>query len=353
MLESTVAYIFFAFITTGMLLVPSRTHWKARNAGTILIIGWVSAENFFDAISSIIFLDARSARAVSWCDFAGALKYMWGTGCCMGSLLLLRRLKIIASNRPGTSKNPSKNLMFAIEITVGIIVPLLEVPFHVIVQGHRMDEIQGLGCFVPMYPSLLSVFLIMVYPVVVILISGAYGEFYRFFNPSQTGLSRSQYLRLMALGILNVCLWFPLSFALLIANLTHLKIMPYHNWRSVHGKFNVVDFYPIEVFQQLNKTSYIILELSRWIGPVVGLAFFLFFGIKPEIWKFYYNTIKRWKFVGCTCNYVRSLTESKGKESSQYNTESDDEQRSITDVATLCDEGSNKWTVDLEKGENF
>lgn len=175
MLSSTVAFIFFAFISVPTLLIPLPLHIKVQNAGTVLIICWTSLGNFIEAISAIVMLDASGVRAPRWCDLAGAIKYTWGTGCCMGGLILLRRLAIIASNQSASKSREEKTRIFVVELTAGIVIPLLEVLFHLIVQGHRMDEVQDFGCFAPIYPTLATVFLVMLYPIVITLISAIYG----------------------------------------------------------------------------------------------------------------------------------------------------------------------------------
>lgn len=180
MLSSTLAFIFFAFISVPALLVSLPHHLKAQNAGTTLIICWTSLGNFTEAISAIIMLNASGVKAVGWCDFAGAIKYTWGTGCCMGGLLLLRRLAIIASKQTAFKDQREKTRVFAIEITIGIVIPLLEILFHFIVQGHRMDEFQDFGCMAPIYPTVATIFLVMLYPIIITVISAVYGSEYLF-----------------------------------------------------------------------------------------------------------------------------------------------------------------------------
>lgn len=73
MRSSSVAFIFLSFISTFLLLIPSKWHWKSRNAGTILIIGWTCLGNIVEAVSNIIFLDAREVTVPGWCDFGASM----------------------------------------------------------------------------------------------------------------------------------------------------------------------------------------------------------------------------------------------------------------------------------------
>lgn len=106
---------------------------------------------------------------------AGAVKYLWGSGCCIGGLILLKQLESIAKLR-NVGKTMSHTTKFVIHLLVGVLTPLIMVPIHYAFQAHRMDEYQGLGCFVPVYPSYPSLFLIMAYPIIVSLVSAVYGS---------------------------------------------------------------------------------------------------------------------------------------------------------------------------------
>ena len=103
------------------------------------------------------------------------MRYLWGYGSCIGGLILLRRLKKIAADRPTSTSEHSRQRVFCVEIAVGLLLPLLQIPLHYIVQGHRMDEMAGMGCFVAVYPSVLTIVLVLCFPVIITMISAVYG----------------------------------------------------------------------------------------------------------------------------------------------------------------------------------
>ncbi|WFC97905.1 hypothetical protein MYAM1_000626a [Malassezia yamatoensis] len=298
MLDSTVAFIFFAFLSLPALLISLPFHINAQNAGAVMIIVWTTLGTLTEAISAIIMSNAKDITAIHWCDLAGAIKYMWGTGCCMGGLLLLRRLAIIASTESGFKNSTEKTKVFFIEVAIGVTVPLVQILFHLTVQAHRMDEVQDFGCMAPTYPTLATVFLVMLYPIMIELISAIYGQFHRILGQDNSGFTKSQYLRLMALGLIDIALWLPLSLSFLILDLSHIKLLPYSSWNTVHRDFNRVVFVPIEGFLQANHSVYVTAELGRWIGPAVALNLLVFFGLKSEVWMLYRSYLhKAWAAI--------------------------------------------------------
>lgn len=106
----------------------------------------------------------------------------------------------------------------------------------------------------------------------------------------------------MALGLLDLCIWLPLSLSFLIVNLATMKPLPYHNWKQVHANFNAVAFYDAD---KLKSSSFILTELSRWEGPIVAMIFFLFFGIKPESWSTWIKILGD-SWLGRTVNHFVS-----------------------------------------------
>lgn len=114
-----------------------------------------------------------------------------------------------------------------------------------------------------------------------------------------TGISRSHYLRLMALGLIDIILWLPLSLTFLILDLMNMKIQSYQSWSHVHIDFGRVVFVPIDTFIHGNHSVYVAAELGRWIGPTLALNFFIFFGIKPEVWASYWGHFIKFKNIMC------------------------------------------------------
>lgn len=333
MLGASVAYIFFAFITTPLILFLAHWHWTVRNAGTILIIFWTCIGNITGGITTIIFLDAQDVTAAGWCDFAGNIRYLWGSGCCLGGLILLRRLKNIVSSSTVPDSPRQRQRQFYIELTIGIFVPLIEVPLHYVVQGRRMAEIRDFGCMSPVYPCPWAIILVAWFPLVVSIASAVFGGEQAFgkvlidatsaiavylfmirrhqlndvIESKSPGLSTASYVRLTMLGLLYLCLWFPLSTALLVIPLATIDFRIYRNWKAVHQDYRTIVF---ESVDNMNKAAYITSELVRWQGPIIAIIFFVFFGIKPEVWESYYHVLSLCTAKWRSC-FIRDTTSEK------------------------------------------
>lgn len=214
----------------------------------------------------------------------------------------------------------SPNASFICNVLVGILTPLILVPIHYAVQGHRIDEFQGMGCFVPVYPSYPALFLVMTYPIVVTLVSTVYGskcilsnvlvlalrsffirrhQFNAILRERASGINTSTYLKLVVLGSLNLFIWLPLSISFLATIFTTYSVLPYDNWSTVHAEFDFIGFY---YPSQLPHAIVVMSELARWTGPLIGVLFFFLFGINQDHWKQVStcvfelsNAISRWK----------------------------------------------------------
>lgn len=116
----------------------------------------------------------------------------------------------------------------------------------------------------------------------VILLSMRRNEMKEILQPQTSGVSRPQYIRLMLLGMANISLWFPLTLAFTGINLTGTPIFSYTSWSLIHSNFNTVLFYDSS---EIPTSDMVIFELSRWMGPIIAVFVFLFFGFKQEVWE--------------------------------------------------------------------
>lgn len=104
------------------------------------------------------------------------------------------------------------------------------------------------------------------------------------------GTSRFQFYKLTALGIFQCSLWLPLSLAFTISNVVQSHFLLYRGWDLVHKHFNAVDLIDPKL---IPSEQLVLLELSRWMGPLTAVCLFLFFGTKKDVWINSRNTCKQ------------------------------------------------------------
>lgn len=103
------------------------------------------------------------------------------------------------------------------------------------------------------------------------------------------GTSRLQFLKLIALGIFQSSLWFPLSLAFTIVNIAKSHFLPYEGWGMVHKHFNTVKLIDPDL---IPSEELVLMDLSRWMGPLTAICLFLFFGTKKDVWSSITDTCK-------------------------------------------------------------
>lgn len=62
--------IIFSSIALVLLLLPLPLQWKARNANTIINIGWLFIGNLIFLVNACIWWDRLDAMALPWCDIS-------------------------------------------------------------------------------------------------------------------------------------------------------------------------------------------------------------------------------------------------------------------------------------------
>lgn len=204
--------------------------------------------------------------------------------------------------------------MFALDHSISPLKECLDY----IVQGHRYDILEDVGCWPTIYTSAVAIPSVYMWPLIISLVSIPYcgkyilfywptsltgflalscisfyrrrADFQRYLAASDAGLNVDRYLRLMALASLEVLVVLPLNLFSIIANMTNSQLLPYTSWEDVHYNFGRVAFVS-RVLQEANRKFFIEFIISRWAVPLSGFLFFLFFGLSIEARKDYNRVI--------------------------------------------------------------
>jgi pheromone a factor receptor len=195
--------------------------------------------------------------------------------------------------------------------------------WHVVVQGHRYDIVERVGCVPTVYWSYPAIFLIGIWPVILNAIAAIYAgmsnrpstlllvgadtsdrtglatrlfilrraQFSKILASSQSAITTSRFLRLIGLSTVVIAIDLPLVTYLLINNIIFQKIRPYTSWELVHYDFYNVLTATAESWNMIPTERRVLTELSWWISPVACTLFFIFFGIGEESLTAY----RRWR----------------------------------------------------------
>ncbi|ETW79704.1 putative B mating type protein [Heterobasidion irregulare TC 32-1] len=287
----------FAFIGFVMCSVPFYWHLEAWNTGTCLYMAWTGLACLNQFINSIVWNHNAINWAPVWCDIS--TRFMIGTTVAIpaASLCINRRLYNIASIKAVTISRKEKQHGIMIDLAIGLGIPILEMILQCIVQGHRFDILEDVGCFPATYNTPPAYALTLAWPVAIGAVSLVYcvlsiRQFWirkQQFNDivsSNRNLNQSRYLRLIALAGIELLGTIPLGSYSLYLNTTNNSIHPWISWADTHFDFSHVGQIPSVIWRADSQVEASV-ELSRWLIVLCAFIFFAFFGFAQEARRHY------------------------------------------------------------------
>jgi pheromone a factor receptor len=176
-------------------------------------------------------------------------------------------------------------------------------PSDIVVQGHRGDIIEGIGCNPSTYYVTLAYPLVFIWPPIISFIAVVYGclAFRGFLKKrktldarvtSESHMDKGYYLRLMWFSLIPLLVMLPLSLYILIVNATRTRqLRPWISWEDTHLKFNRFDRYTLAQLKT-EPAVYWSFVLVTWCCPLSWVLFIIFLGTGPAHRKQY----RRWFF---------------------------------------------------------
>nr|AAQ96346.1 pheromone receptor Rcb3 B43 [Coprinopsis cinerea] len=285
------AFPIFAFIGFVLVLIPLPWHLQAWNSGTCLYMIWtaIGCLNLF--INSLIWHGNAIDWAPVWCDISTRLVVGISVAIPAASLCINRRLYKIASCQTASISRAHKRRAVMVDLAIGLGIPFLQMPLQFVVQGHRYDIYQDIGCHPttvntpPAYP------LTLLWPTVIGLVSAIYciltlrafmqrrAQFSQLIS-SNSSLTVNRYFRLMSLATLELLFNLPITTYGLYLNISR-PIYPWTSWSDIHHNWHIIDTFP-RVLWGNNPVHVVTLELSRWSLVFCAFLFFGFFGFADE-----------------------------------------------------------------------
>ena len=189
-------------------------------------------------------------------------------------------------------------------LSFNALISILTTPLDVVVQGHRANIVQGLGCYPTFYNTALAYPLLFMWPVLLSCIAIVYGmlslrawlrrrnSVEQFNISNASGLNADRYFRLMCFSAVEVTISFPISLWVMVSNLINIPLSPWISWEDTHYMFNRFNQLPAS-FIESDTATYNQLLVVTWAHPGICLLFFIFFGFGRE----QINQYKRWVYA--------------------------------------------------------
>ncbi|CAE6372428.1 unnamed protein product [Rhizoctonia solani] len=294
-------------IAIVLVLLPISWHWRAKNIGTLLYIGWTVLGNLNWLINTIVWRGTWEELAPRWCDFSSKIIIGQSVGLTAASLCINRKLYNIATIQSVTRSPKSKRINDIVDLCLGILLPIIVMALHYVVQPNRYNIIENIGCWPPSQPTLLTVPMTTIWPIIIGTASFIYcglsiraflsarQQFNQVLNNSGSGVNMSRYFRLMALATEEMLFTLPFAIFLLVTNLTRFPVVPWVSWEDTH-----LDYYKVIktpwILLRADPMSYNTMMINLWVLPAGGFLFFIWFGLGGEAIASYKNAF--WKVAG-------------------------------------------------------
>ncbi|PBK87718.1 STE3-domain-containing protein [Armillaria gallica] len=285
----------FAFLTAFLVVIPAPWHWRARNIATLAMMGWLFIVNMIYGINSLVWAGNVDNPAPVWCDISAKLVVGASFAMPLATICICKHLEMVSSTRAVRMDVADKRRRMVFESVMCFLFPLIFMALHYVVQGHRYDIIENIGCQAALYISLPAVFLFYFPPLLFSLITFGYaaGALHHFvvrrltfaahLQNASNSLTTSRYLRLIAMALVEM-IWGVTLTSLNLANNVAGGLRPYTSWASVHADFGNVPRYPALILPKGYMDRVILIWFTM---PVTGLVFFAFFGFGEEAKKEY------------------------------------------------------------------
>ncbi|KAJ7197927.1 pheromone A receptor-domain-containing protein [Mycena pura] len=280
------------FTAAALVLVTLPHHWRVGNIATLSIIAWLTVYDLIYGINAVIWSGNVEIIAPVWCDIVTKIKIgadVGLPGCC---LCMAKRLNRIAY---GLEMSPRGRWHRTLDIMLCWGFPMLVMALHYIVQGHRFDIVENIGCLPAIYvswPSLIILDLSAFIPALLALVFCllALSKLIRrrlalvfVFHRPNPSLTPSRYIRLMIMTFF-LGSWSAVLISISSSNEYITGVLPWVSWDFVHAGFSFIGQFTTDEISPSNLRSIYIL----WGAvPLSSLSFFLFFGLSMDAMKDY------------------------------------------------------------------
>ncbi|KAJ7035381.1 STE3-domain-containing protein [Mycena alexandri] len=292
-------WVFSAFSFLGFVLsfIPLPWHLEAWNVGTCLYMIWTGLACLVFFINSIVWNGNIIDWSPAWCDISTHFLNGYNLAVPACCLCINRRLYQIGSVSTVTKTRADKRKAILVDLAIGLGLPLLQIPLQYVVQGHRYNIFEDVGCLGETYETPVAVVLFHLPPILVGCVSAVYCilSIRSFYNrraevkellSGNNNLNLNRYVRLMCLASTDLFLGVPASTFVLWVNVKVVGLSPWISWDNTHSHFSRVASFP-GILWRSDPFSAASLETTRWLAVGCAFIFFAYFGFADEAFKNY------------------------------------------------------------------
>lgn len=190
-----------------------------------------------------------------------------------------------------------------------------------VVQGHRFNILQGVGCLPEIYNTPPAYPLVFMWPPLIGCVSFVYAcaypmnlvlraeltveavltllgflkhriQFRQVVSSHGAGMTVSRYFRLMLLSISEMVCTIPIGAYSIYINTAGVTLSPWISWANTHAEFSHVEKVPA-IFWRQNRAFLISVVMGQWVYVFAAFLFFALFGFAEEARR-HYTTIFWW-----------------------------------------------------------
>ncbi|KZV71047.1 STE3-domain-containing protein [Peniophora sp. CONT] len=299
-----------SFLSAMMLLLVLLTSFIRQrwNLGVVFLCFWLLVEAATNGANCIIWSNNADVKLWVYCDIVSRVQLIAFVVKPMATLIITRRLYLVVSLQSVELPNAAtrhRNLL--IEWILGMVVPLLVAgPIFYTTQVSRFQVIERFGCTNSPAASLFTVLAISSWNIVPPLISITiyYPRVARIFYlhsrdinqflRSNGSVSRTIYLRILALASLDILLTLPIGTVNVVLDVIAYKaqnsLIFYPGWARVHSNWEPQSISYAEV-QAFGVSALVGEYFTLWASPVLSFTIFALFGMTAEARASYWRII--------------------------------------------------------------
>ncbi|KAG9005256.1 hypothetical protein FRB90_010471, partial [Tulasnella sp. 427] len=151
-----------------------------------------------------------------WCDITTKLAIGIQVALPGASMCITKHLECVASVRQSIQTAADKRRRQIFELFFCAVFPCIIMALHYVVQGHRFDIAEDMGCMATIYYSVPALIIIYIPPLILSFASLVYAaiafvwfmkrrsQFAQHLQSNSTGLTTGRYFRLMALAVTEI-----------------------------------------------------------------------------------------------------------------------------------------------------